>query len=105
MEPCETLGQLLELHLSSGSKAQHKRWTGAGSVLEIGDDNVFREHVTIHAGTERATRQRMLAVFPQLADAQIEYSWGGIIDISMNRAPASVNRRASRHPSRIAAIP
>ncbi len=38
-------------------------------------------------GTERATRQRMLNVFPQLADAEIEYAWGGIIDISMSRAP------------------
>ena len=38
-------------------------------------------------GTERATRLRMLNVFPQLADAEIEYSWGGIIDISMSRAP------------------
>lgn len=38
-------------------------------------------------GTERATRQRMLNVFPQLADTTIEYSWGGMIDISMNRAP------------------
>ena len=39
-------------------------------------------------GTERATRQRMLNVFPQLADAEIEYAWGGIIDISMSRAPS-----------------
>jgi len=38
-------------------------------------------------GTERATRQRMLGVFPQLADVRIEYAWGGIIDIAMNRAP------------------
>ena len=38
-------------------------------------------------GTERATRQRMLNVFPQLGDAEIEYAWGGIIDISMSRAP------------------
>ncbi len=38
-------------------------------------------------GTVRATRQRMLNVFPQLADAEIEYAWGGIIDITMNRAP------------------
>ena len=29
----------------------------------------------------------MLNVFPQLADAEIEYAWGGIIDISMSRAP------------------
>jgi gamma-glutamylputrescine oxidase len=38
-------------------------------------------------GTERATRLRMLKVFPQLADTRIEYAWGGMIDISMSRAP------------------
>jgi gamma-glutamylputrescine oxidase len=38
-------------------------------------------------GTTRATRLRMLNVFPQLADTEIEYAWGGIIDISMSRAP------------------
>jgi len=38
-------------------------------------------------GTERATRQRMLNVFPQLADVGIDYAWGGMIDISMSRAP------------------
>ena len=35
----------------------------------------------------QATRARMLRVFPQLADAQIEYSWGGHVDVTMNRAP------------------
>ena len=34
-----------------------------------------------------ATRKRMLRVFPQLADLQIEYSWGGDVDITLNRAP------------------
>ena len=38
-------------------------------------------------GTERATRLRMLNVFPQLEDVKIEYAWGGMIDISMSRAP------------------
>lgn len=37
--------------------------------------------------TERATRQRMLTVFPQLADVKIDYSWGGYVDITMTRAP------------------
>jgi gamma-glutamylputrescine oxidase len=37
--------------------------------------------------TERATRARMLKVFPQLADVKIEYSWGGFVDITMSRAP------------------
>ena len=38
-------------------------------------------------GTRRATRQRMLKVFPQLADVSIDYAWGGYVDITMNRAP------------------
>ncbi len=38
-------------------------------------------------GTARATRQRMLRVFPQLSDTEVEYAWGGFLDITMNRAP------------------
>jgi gamma-glutamylputrescine oxidase len=38
-------------------------------------------------GTLRATRQRMLNVFPQLADVAIDYAWGGMIDITMSRLP------------------
>jgi gamma-glutamylputrescine oxidase len=34
-----------------------------------------------------ATRKRMLRVFPQLADLLIQYSWGGYVDITVNRAP------------------
>ena len=34
-----------------------------------------------------ATRERMLKVFPQLADARIDYAWGGHVDVTMNRAP------------------
>jgi gamma-glutamylputrescine oxidase len=37
--------------------------------------------------TERATRARMVKVFPQLADVKIEYAWGGYVDITMSRAP------------------
>lgn len=32
-------------------------------------------------------RPNMLKVFPQLADARIDYEWGGFIAISMNRIP------------------
>jgi gamma-glutamylputrescine oxidase len=35
----------------------------------------------------RATRTRMLRVFPQLADVRLDYAWGGYVDITMNRAP------------------
>jgi gamma-glutamylputrescine oxidase len=41
---------------------------------------------TPNAVTE-AARARMLKVFPQLADSKIDYSWGGHVDITMNRAP------------------
>lgn len=34
-----------------------------------------------------ATRARMLRVFPQLQDVRIDYSWGGEVDITLNRAP------------------
>jgi gamma-glutamylputrescine oxidase len=37
--------------------------------------------------TERATRARMVTVFPQLADVKIDYAWGGYVDITMSRAP------------------
>lgn len=32
-------------------------------------------------------RRRMRRSFPQLADVEVEYAWGGFVDISMNRAP------------------
>ena len=35
----------------------------------------------------QSMRARMLATFPQLGDVQVEYAWGGFVDISMNRAP------------------
>ena len=37
--------------------------------------------------TQRATRKRMVNVFPQLADVAIDYAWGGYVDITMSRAP------------------
>ncbi|MGD9598578.1 MAG: NAD(P)/FAD-dependent oxidoreductase [Steroidobacteraceae bacterium] len=37
--------------------------------------------------TAHATRERMLRVFPQLRDVRIEYSWGGYVDITLNREP------------------
>jgi UDP-N-acetylglucosamine acyltransferase len=34
-----------------GERPQHLRYNDEPTVLEIGDDNVFREHVTVHRGT------------------------------------------------------
>jgi UDP-N-acetylglucosamine acyltransferase len=40
-----------------GGEPQAKRHAGRSAGVQIGDDNVFREHVTVHGGTEgRATR-------------------------------------------------
>lgn len=32
-------------------------------------------------------QRRMAMTFPQLASTQVQYAWGGFVDISMNRAP------------------
>lgn len=32
-------------------------------------------------------RQRMLSVFPQLADLAVPYAWGGFVDVTVNHAP------------------
>jgi gamma-glutamylputrescine oxidase len=37
--------------------------------------------------TPAVTRLRMLKAFPQLADAKIEFAWGGEVDLTLNRAP------------------
>jgi gamma-glutamylputrescine oxidase len=36
---------------------------------------------------EPATRRRMINVYPQLRDVRIDYAWGCLLDITMNRAP------------------
>jgi gamma-glutamylputrescine oxidase len=35
----------------------------------------------------QSMQARMVQTFPQLKDAKVEYTWGGFVDISMNRAP------------------
>jgi gamma-glutamylputrescine oxidase len=39
------------------------------------------------ANLQESMRRRMVDTFPQLAQAKIEYAWGGFVDITMNRAP------------------
>lgn len=39
-----------------GAVAQVRKVSERRGGLEVGDGNVFREHTTVHAGTERATR-------------------------------------------------
>jgi len=37
--------------------------------------------------TAGLTRRRMVRVFPQLGQTNVDYSWGGYLDITLNRAP------------------
>lgn len=39
------------------------------------------------ANLKGVMQAKMLKVFPQLADKKVEFGWGGLIDISMNRMP------------------
>jgi gamma-glutamylputrescine oxidase len=39
------------------------------------------------ASLSESMRRRMVQTFPQLAHAKITHSWGGFVDITMNRAP------------------
>ena len=52
---------------------------------------IFGGRVSYSAMTPRNLTQsmqaRMTAAFPQLKDTKVEYTWGGYVDISMNRAP------------------
>ena len=40
------------------------------------------------ATSRRLVRPRMLAIFPELAEAPIDYAWGGTLAITVNRLPA-----------------
>ena len=52
---------------------------------------LFGGRVSYSTGTpsdlEASMRRRMSTTFPQLPSTDIEYAWGGFVDISMNRAP------------------
>jgi len=39
------------------------------------------------ANLAESMRRRMVDAFPQLAHTQVEFAWGGFVDITMNRAP------------------
>lgn len=52
---------------------------------------LFGGRVSYSGATPRnlaaSMRQRMLQVFPQLADLAVSHTWGGFVDITLNRAP------------------
>ncbi|HEX7670818.1 MAG TPA: acyl-ACP--UDP-N-acetylglucosamine O-acyltransferase, partial [Polyangiaceae bacterium] len=40
-------------HATLGASPQDRSWNGEASTLVVGDDNVFRESVTVHRGTAK----------------------------------------------------
>jgi gamma-glutamylputrescine oxidase len=52
---------------------------------------IFGGRVSYSTMTPRNLTQvmqaRMAVAFPQLANTKVDYTWGGFVDISMNRAP------------------
>jgi gamma-glutamylputrescine oxidase len=61
--------------------------------FRVGADQrlLFGAGESVRAATPRnliaAVRKRMLDVFPQLADLAVPYAWGGLVDLTMNKAP------------------
>ena len=55
VDPLTTIGDGTVVHpfCSLGLPPQHLRYKGEPSRLEIGKNNIIREHVTIHRGTEQ----------------------------------------------------
>jgi UDP-N-acetylglucosamine acyltransferase len=61
IDGCVRAGERNVFHAFSvvGGTPQDRRYNGGDAPVELGDDNVVREHVTVHGGTRgRATRIR-----------------------------------------------
>jgi UDP-N-acetylglucosamine acyltransferase len=43
-------------HAVLGERPQHLKYDGEATAVEIGDNNIFREHVTVHRGTTASWR-------------------------------------------------
>jgi UDP-N-acetylglucosamine acyltransferase len=42
-----------------GERPQHLKYAGERTSVEVGDDNIFRENVTIHRGTTQSWKTRI----------------------------------------------
>lgn len=61
-------------------------WLTADHRLLFGGGENFN-NTTTPRNLVASMRQRMLAVFPQLADLSVTHVWGGFVDITLNQAP------------------
>ena len=58
--------------------------SGDGRLLFGGGENYTRR---FPSDIRSFVRKRMLPIYPQLADARIDYGWGGTLAVTMNRMP------------------
>ena len=79
---CDTCFALDYFRFSGGANNQ----TQASSPRMIFGGRVSYSTMTPRHLTQ-SMQQRMAAAFPQLANTKVDYTWGGFVDISMNRAP------------------
>lgn len=59
--------------------------TGDGRMLFGGGENYTRR---FPSDIKSFVRKRMLPLYPQLANARIDYGWGGTLAVTMNRMPS-----------------
>src|SRR5210317_930401 len=59
--------------------------SGDGRMLFGGGENYTRR---FPSDIKTFVRKRMLPLYPQLADARIDYGWGGTLAVTMNRMPS-----------------
>jgi gamma-glutamylputrescine oxidase len=59
--------------------------SGDGRMLFGGGENYTRR---FPSDIKSFVRKRMLPLYPQLADARIDYGWGGTLAVTMNRMPS-----------------
>jgi gamma-glutamylputrescine oxidase len=59
--------------------------TGDGRMLFGGGENYTRR---FPSDIRSFVRKRMLPLYPQLAEARIDYGWGGTLAVTMNRMPS-----------------
>ena len=79
---CDTCFALDYFRFSGGANNQ----TQASSPRMIFGGRVSYSAMTPRNLTQ-SMQQRMVDAFPQLKDTKVEYTWGGYVDITMNRAP------------------
>ncbi len=70
------------------------RFSGGNNAAKLQETHprmIFGGRVSYSTMTPRnltdVMQARMVAAFPQLAKTKVDYTWGGFVDISMNRAP------------------